>query len=270
MEWGWDNGRALIGIVLIYGICLLVSERRGSFPWKIVVGATLMQFAFALILFWVTPIRSILLQANVVVDGLQEATRAGTNFVFGYVGDNVAASQVMDGSPPPLFFFQILPIVIVVAALSAILWHWRILRWITNGFAYVFQRLMGLGGATSLAVSANVFMGMTEAPVLIRPYIKGMTRSELLIMMTAGFATKSGVESLLDKDHNVSGLRFDCIAWHLSGGHSKGPGVRVKVSVPQGSERVGRSRCVRAGYDAKATGLPGHRLKVKGDFGMCH
>ena len=192
MEWGWDNARALIGIVLIYGICLLVSERRGSFPWKIVVGATLMQFAFALILFWVTPIRSILLQANVVVDGLQEATRAGTNFVFGYVGDNVAASQVMDGSPTPLFFFQILPIVIVVAALSAILWHWRILRWITNGFAYVFQRLMGLGGATSLAVSANVFMGMTEAPVLIRPYIKGMTRSELLIMMTAGFATIAG------------------------------------------------------------------------------
>ena len=81
---------------------------------------------------------------------------------------------------------------IVVAALSAILWHWRILQWITNGFAYIFQRAMGLGGATSLAVSANVFMGMTEAPVLIRPYIKGMTRSELLIMMTAGFATIAG------------------------------------------------------------------------------
>mgnify|MGYP002262597099 CR=1 FL=1 len=91
-----------------------------------------------------------------------------------------------------MIFFQILPIVIVVAALSAILWHWRILQWVTNGFAYIFQRAMGLGGATSLAVSANVFMGMTEAPVLIRPYIKGMTRSELLIMMTAGFATIAG------------------------------------------------------------------------------
>lgn len=191
-EWGWDNARALMGIVLIYGICWLFSEKRKLFPWKIIIGATALQFAFALILFWITPIRSVLLQANVVVDGLQEATRAGTNFVFGYVGDNVAAGEIMAGSPPPLFFFQILPIVIVVAALSAILWHWRILRWVTNGFAYVFQRAMGLGGATSLAVSANVFMGMTEAPVLIRPYIKGMTRSELLIMMTAGFATIAG------------------------------------------------------------------------------
>jgi len=191
-EWGWDNARALLGIVLIYGVCWVLSEKRKLFPFKLVVGATIMQFVFALILFGIPFVRAILFKANDVVDGLQNATRAGTSFVFGYVGDNVAAQQLMDGSPPPLFFFQILPIVIVVAALSAILWHWRILQWVTNGFAYIFQRAMGLGGATSLAVSANVFMGMTEAPVLIRPYIKGMTRSELLIMMTAGFATIAG------------------------------------------------------------------------------
>ena len=191
-EWGWDNARALIGIVLIYGLCWVLSEKRKLFPWKIVLGATAMQFAFALILFGIPFIKDILLKANGLVDGLQNATRAGTSFVFGYVGDNVAAGELIGGSPPPLFFFQILPIIIVVAALSAILWHWHILRWITNGFAFVFRRGMGLGGATSLAVSANVFMGMTEAPVLIRPYIKGMTRSELLIMMTAGFATIAG------------------------------------------------------------------------------
>ena len=191
-EWGWDNARALIGIALIYGICWVLSEKRGLFPWRIVIGATVMQFVFALLLFGVPFVRGVLFHANDVVDGLQAATRAGTSFVFGYVGDNTAGAQLMDGTPPPLFFFQILPIVIVVAALSAILWHWRILRWVTNGFAYIFQRTMGLGGATSLAVSANVFMGMTEAPVLIRPYIKGMTRSELLIMMTAGFATIAG------------------------------------------------------------------------------
>lgn len=191
-EWGWDNARALIGIVLIYGLCWVLSEKRKLFPWKIVLGATAMQFAFALILFGIPFIKEILLAANGLVDGLQNATRAGTSFVFGYVGDNVAAGELIGGSPPPLFFFQILPIIIVVAALSAILWHWHILRWITNGFAFVFRRGMGLGGATSLAVSANVFMGMTEAPVLIRPYIKGMTRSELLIMMTAGFATIAG------------------------------------------------------------------------------
>ena len=189
-EWGWDNARALLGILLIYGVCWVLSEKRKLFPFRLIIGATIMQFVFALILFGIPFVRAILFKANDVVDGLQNATRAGTSFVFGYVGDNVAAQQLMDGSPPPLFFFQILPIVIVVAALSAILWHWRILQWVTNGFAYIFQRAMG--GATSLAVSANVFMGMTEAPVLIRPYIKGMTRSELLIMMTAGFATIAG------------------------------------------------------------------------------
>lgn len=192
MEWGWDNARALIGIALIFGIGWILSERRKAFPWRIVLGAVAIQFAFALVLFGLPPVRNILFKANVIVDGLQEATRNGTSFVFGYVGDNVAASNIMAGDAPPLFFFQILPVVIVVAALSAILWHWHVLRWITKGFAFVFRKAMGLGGATSLAVSANVFMGMTEAPVLIKPYIKGMTRSEIFILMTAGFATIAG------------------------------------------------------------------------------
>ena len=192
MTWGWDNGRALIGIVLIYAIAAILSERRRALPWKLVLGATAMQFGFALLLFGVPPIREALFKANVIVDALEAATRQGTDFVFGYVGNNEAASALMDNSAPPLFFFQILPIVIVVAALSAMLWHWGMLRWITKGFALVFSRLMGLGGATSLAVSANVFMGMTEAPVLVRPYLNGMTRSELFILMTTGFATIAG------------------------------------------------------------------------------
>ena len=195
-EWGWDNARALIGIVAIYGVCWLICENRSKFPWRIIIGATAIQFLFALILFGIPLVKEGLLKANLVVDGLQNATRAGTGFVFGYIGDNTTYAENMTiipgDTPPPLFFFQILPIVIVVAALSAVLWHWRILQWITNGFAFVFRRGMGLGGAISLAVSANVFMGMTEAPVLIRPYMKGMTRSELLIMMTAGFATIAG------------------------------------------------------------------------------
>ena len=192
MEWGWDNARALIGIALIFGIGWLLSERKKEFPWRIVLGAVAIQFGFALLLFGIPPVRDLLFKANFIVEGLQEATRNGTSFVFGYVGDNQAASEIMTGDAPPLFFFQILPVVIVVAALSAILWHWHILRWITKGFAFVFRKGMGLGGATSLAVSANVFMGMTEAPVLIKPYIRGMTRSEIFILMTAGFATIAG------------------------------------------------------------------------------
>ena len=182
MDWGWDNARALIGIAVIYGIAWGLSENKKLFPRRLVLGATAMQFGFALVLFGIPPIRNLLFKANVLVDALENATREGTGFVFGYVGDNVAASEIMSGEAPPLFFFQILPIVIVVAALSAMLWHWGILRWLTKGFAIVFSRLMGLGWATSLAVSSNVFMGMTEAPVLVRPYLKGMTRSELFVL----------------------------------------------------------------------------------------
>ncbi len=196
MEWGWDNARALIGIMVIFGLAYGLSENKKTFPWKIVLGAVALQFAFAFLLFGVPIIRETLFQANTVVSALENATRAGTGFVFGYIGDNTQfasnPTSVPGPVPPPAFFFQVLPIVIVVASLSAILWHWRILRWVTRGFAFIFRKTMGLGGATSLAVSANVFMGMTEAPVLIKPYIKGMTRSELFILMTAGFSTIAG------------------------------------------------------------------------------
>lgn len=190
--WGADNARALAGIALIVLIAWSVSERRQAFPWKIVLGAITLQFCFALLLFAVPPIREGLFSLNVAVDALVQATRAGTSFVFGDVIGNQENWSTLIGRPGAIFLFQLLPLVIVVAALSAMLWHWHILRWITKGFALVFSRLMGLGGATSLAVSANVFMGMTEAPVLVKPYVQGMTRSELFILMTAGFATIAG------------------------------------------------------------------------------
>ena len=192
MDWGWDNARALLGIALIIGIAWAVSENRKKFPWKIALGAVGIQFVFALILFGVPVIRDGLFAANNVVDSLIAATAAGTGFVFGPMLGTQAGWEGVAGQPGPIFALHLLPLIIVVAALSAILWHWRILRWVTKGFASIFKRFLGLGGSTSLAVSANVFMGMTEAPILIKPYIKSMTRSEVFILMTAGFATVAG------------------------------------------------------------------------------
>ena len=197
MVWGFDNLRALIGMGVIIALCWLISERRNAFPWRIVLGAIVLQFSLALIVFGLPKLfgaHSLFgsgAEQNPVVATLQNAALAGTSFVFGYVGDN-ASFPVQGASPAPTFFFQVLPIVIVVAALSAILWHWRLLRYVTRLFAMLFARTMGLGGATSLAVSANIFMGMTEAPVLVKPYLKNMTRSEILILMTTGFATIAG------------------------------------------------------------------------------
>lgn len=191
-EWGWDNGRALIGIVLIFALAWALSSNRKAFPWKIVVGAVVIQFAFALVLFGIPIVRDALFAANKLVDGLIAATAYGTGFVFGPILGTQAGWEGLTGQPGPIFAVHLLPLIIVVASLSAILWHWHILRWVTRGFATIFQRFMGLGGATSLAVSANVFMGMTEAPILVKPYIKNMTRSEIFILMTAGFSTVAG------------------------------------------------------------------------------
>ena len=192
MEWGWDNARAFLGIAMIFGIAWGLSENKKAFPWKLVLGAVAIQFGFALILFGIPIIREALFAANIVVDSLIDATAYGTAFVFGPTFGTQAGWEELSGQPGPIFAVHLLPLIIVVAALSAILWHWHVLRWVTKGFAFVFRKFMGLGGATSLAVSANVFMGMTEAPVLVKPYLKGMSRSEIFILMVAGFATVAG------------------------------------------------------------------------------
>ncbi len=192
MEWGWDNARAFLGIAMIFGIAWGLSENKKAFPWKLVLGAVAIQFGFALILFGIPIIREALFAANIVVDSLIDATAYGTAFVFGPTFGTQAGWEALSGQPGPIFAVHLLPLIIVVAALSAILWHWHVLRWVTKGFAFVFRKFMGLGGATSLAVSANVFMGMTEAPVLVKPYLKGMSRSEIFILMVAGFATVAG------------------------------------------------------------------------------
>ena len=192
LEWGWDNARAILGIVLIAGIAWLLSEHKKKFPWLITVGAIVMMYAFTLLLFGVPVIRAGLDSVNEGINVLIAATRAGTSFVFGPVIGDQAAWEKLVGAPGPIFIFQLLPLIIVIGSLSAILWHWGILKWITRGFALIFQRTMGMGGPTSLSVAANIFMGQTEAPLLIKPYLKIMTRSELLIVMATGFATIAG------------------------------------------------------------------------------
>jgi CNT family concentrative nucleoside transporter len=192
VEWGWDNARAVLGIGVIVAITWALSEHRNRFPWKIVLGAVVMQYAFTLLLFGVPPIRQGLFNLNGALDVLVEATREGTKFVFGgLIGDQPAWESFV-GQPGPIFIFQLLPLIITIGSLSAILWHWGVLKWITKGFAFFFQRTMGLGGATSLSVAANIFMGQTEAPLLIKPYLKGMTRAEIFIVMVTGFATIAG------------------------------------------------------------------------------
>ena len=186
------NLQSLLGLLVIVGACWALSENRRVFPWKLTLGAIAVQAALVLALFAIPGSQNVLAAVTGAVDGLNTATQRGTQFVFGYLagGDQPYAVS----NPPALFTFafQVLPLILVISALSALLWHWKILKWITHGFGILFQRTMGLGGASALAVAANIFLGMIESPIVIRAYLDKLTRSELFLMMVVGLATVAG------------------------------------------------------------------------------
>jgi len=189
-----ENARGLLGVVLIVLIAWLVSENKRKFPVFLLLGALFVQAGLVLLLFAIPNSQSVLTGITAAVDGLAAATDKGTQFVFGYLGggDQPYASQPADAGAPFLFGFRVLPLILVISALSALLWHWKVLKWITQGFGFVFEKTMNLGGASALAVAANIFMGMVESPIVIRAYLDKLTRSELFLMMVVGLATVAG------------------------------------------------------------------------------
>jgi CNT family concentrative nucleoside transporter len=189
--------QSLLGIVAILALAWGVSEDRRAFPVRIVLAGLALQVALALLLLKIPAARTALLSLNVVVDALSAATKAGTSFVFGYVGGATPPFVVANSSGLTNFAFQILPLVIVISALAALLWHWRILPILVGGFAWVLRRTMGVGGAIGLGAAASIVLGMIEAPLLIRPYLARLSRSELFMLFTVGLSTVAGTVFVL-------------------------------------------------------------------------
>jgi CNT family concentrative nucleoside transporter len=189
--------QSLAGIVAIIALAWILSENRRAFPVRTVASGLALQFVLALTLLKIPAARNALFALNGVVDALTAATRAGTSFVFGYVGGAPAPFTIADPRGLTSFAFQILPLVIVISALSALLWHWRILPIIVRGFAWVLGKTLGIGGAVGLGAAATVFFGMVEAPLLIRPYLARLSRSELFVLCTVGLATIAGTVFVL-------------------------------------------------------------------------
>ncbi len=173
----------------------LLSEDRRAFPWRTVAAGLSLQAALALLLLKVPLARDGLLALNGAVDALTNATKAGTSFVFGAVGGGAPPFAITNPQGMVSFAFQILPLVIVISALSALLWHWRILPVVVKAFAFALRKLLGIGGAVGLGSAATIFMGMVEAPLLIKPYLSRLTRSELFMLMSVGLATVAGTVS---------------------------------------------------------------------------
>lgn len=186
------NLQSLLGIFAIVASCWALSENRARFPWKLTLGAIAVQAMLVLALFAIPGSQIVLAAITGSVEGLNQATQRGTQFVFGYLAGGDQPYVVSNQPALFTFAFQVLPLILVISALSALLWHWKILKWITHGFGFLFQRTMGLGGASALAVAANIFLGMIESPIVIRAYLDKLTRSEVFLMMVVGLATVAG------------------------------------------------------------------------------
>lgn len=186
------NLQSLLGLLVIVAACWGLSENRRAFPWRLALGAVAVQAVLVLALFAIPGSRNVLAAITGAVDGLATATNRGTQFVFGYLAGGDQPYVISNQPALFTFAFQVLPLILVISALSALLWHWKILKWITQGFGVLFQRTMGLGGASALAVAANIFLGMIESPIVIRAYLDKLTRSELFLMMVVGLATVAG------------------------------------------------------------------------------
>jgi len=187
----------LLGITVIVAIAWVLSEDRRAFRFRLVASALGLQAAIAVLLLKLPPARQALLGLNAIVTGLTEATRAGAGFVFGYVGGGPVPFAVTNPAALTSFAFGLLPLVIVISALSALLWYWRILPAVVGALAFVLRKTLGLGGAVGLGTGATIFLGMIEAPLLIRPCLPRMTRTELFILMTVGLASVAGTVFVL-------------------------------------------------------------------------
>ncbi|WP_293901977.1 nucleoside transporter C-terminal domain-containing protein [Phenylobacterium sp.] len=188
-----QNAQSLVGVAVVLLACWAVSENRRRFPWKLAIGAILTQMILVLALFGVPPLRDALLHVGIAVDGLASSTQAGVAFVFGFLaGTPNQPYTLTDPGSLFVFAFRVLPVILVVCALAALLWHWKILVWITQAFGVVFEKTMGLRGPPALATAATVFMGQVEGPIFIRSYLPSLSRSELFMLIAVGMACVSG------------------------------------------------------------------------------
>ena len=169
-----------------------LAKTGASFPGARLLWGWAVQFGLALLLLKLPRSQIVFVWIGNGVSALVRATEAGTSFVFGFIGGSPLPFEETYPGASFVFAFRSLPLVVVIGALSAILYHSRILPWVVRGFAWVLSKTLNISGATSFATAANVFVGMVEAPLLVRPYLERMSRSELFIVMTGGMATVAG------------------------------------------------------------------------------
>ena len=179
-----DACRGLFGIAMFVGVAALFSSDRKNIPWRVVAVGIVLQFVLAALVIHFPPVRMVVEAVGLFFVKLLGFTREGTQFLFGTLLD--------EQSHGVIFALAVLPSIVFFSAFSAALYYLGIIQKIVRGMAWVFSKTMRLSGPETLSATANVFLGQTEAPLLIRPWLAGMTRSEILCVMVGGMATVAG------------------------------------------------------------------------------
>ncbi|MET0907637.1 MAG: nucleoside:proton symporter [Bradyrhizobiaceae bacterium] len=189
--------QSAFGIVALLGIAWLCGEHRSKVSWRKAAIGLAATIATALILLKLPVVTRAFGVINDAVSTIAAASRAGTSFVFGYLGGGALPFDLKAPGADFVLALQALPVVLVISVLTTLLFYWRILPPIVRGMAWVLERTLGIGGAVGLSTAANIFLGMVEAPLFIRPYIAQLTRSELFVVMTGGMAGIAGTVLVL-------------------------------------------------------------------------
>ena len=189
--------QAIVGVFLLVALAYSLSENRPGVAWRAVAVGIGLQFVLAVVLLKVPVVSQVLLGANKFVVAIEAATTAGTVFLFGFLGGGDVPFLMQNADEPYLLAFRVLPQIIIFSVIVAVLWHWRILPLFVKGLGWLLRKTMRVGGAVGTAGAASLFLGMVEAPLVIRAYLARLSRGELFTVMTLGMSTVAGTMLVL-------------------------------------------------------------------------
>jgi concentrative nucleoside transporter, CNT family len=219
-------------------IAWAISENRRAVSWRAASMGLGVTVVMAVLMLKVPQVRAAFGAVNGFVDAIASATRAGTSFAFGFIGGGPLPFDLKIPGAEFSLAFQALPIVLVMSVLTTLLFYWRVLPPVVRGFAWLLERTLGVGGAVGLSTAANIFVGMVEAPLFIRPYLNQLSRSELFVVMTGGMAGIAGTVFVLYA--TILGPVLPDAAGHIIVASVLGAPAAVLVSlimVPETSDR---------------------------------
>jgi concentrative nucleoside transporter, CNT family len=189
--------QSAFGVLALLAIAWALGENRRAVSWRQMAVGLAVTVATALVLIKLPLVAKAFAAINDAVNTIAAASRAGTSFVFGYLGGGTLPFDLKTPGADFILAFQALPIILVMSVLTTLLFYWRVLPPIVRGMAWLLERTLGVGGAVGLSAAANIFLGMVEAPLFIRPYLAQLSRSELFMVMTGGMAGIAGTVLVL-------------------------------------------------------------------------